>query len=158
MPGKRPGEKNLIPMNQRTKEEQRIIQSMGGVASGVARRQTASLKRAAKIYFKENPDAAMAIIGALVENALDGNVRAAEKLVDLIGESVQREELALKKKALARQEKPDNGMLEALVQALITPEAPLEPPETASEPPEAAPGEIPEDAPESRQNGEEGGL
>lgn len=158
MPGKRPGEENLIPFNQRSKEEQRKIQSMGGVASGAARRQTASLKRAAKIYFKENPDAAMAIIGALVENALDGNVRAAEKLVDLIGESVQREELTLKKKALARQEKPDNGMLEALVQALITPETALEPPETPPEPPEAASGEILEGAAKGHQNGEEGDL
>lgn len=158
MPGKRPGEENLIPFNQRSKEEQRKIQSMGGVASGAARRQTASLKRAAKIYFKENPDAAMAIIGALVENALDGNVRAAEKLVDLIGESVQREELTLKKKALARQEKPDNGMLEALVQALITPEAPLEPPEAPLEPPEAASWEVPEGAAKGHQNGEEGDL
>lgn len=95
-------EENLIPLNQRTKSEQREIQAAGGKASGEARRQTASLKRAAKIFFKENPDATMQIIAAMFDEACAGNVKAADKLQDLIGETVQREELALKKKQLSK--------------------------------------------------------
>ena len=33
------GEENLIPMSERTKEEQREIATMGGIASGAARRK-----------------------------------------------------------------------------------------------------------------------
>lgn len=98
-----PNEENLIPLNKRSKSEQRKIQSAGGVASGKSRQQTASLKRAAKIFFKENPDAAMSVIVAMFQEACQGNVKAAEKLQDLIGETIQREELALKKKAISKQ-------------------------------------------------------
>ena len=111
-------EENLIPLNRRTKSEQREIQSAGGKASGASRRKTASLKRAAKIFFQENPDAAMSIVTALYDEACSGNVKAAEKLQDLICETVQREELALKKKAIAKQEKPNNGKAEQLIAGL----------------------------------------
>lgn len=42
---KHPGSENLIPLNKRSKEEQRKIQSMGGKASGRVRRKKANLKR-----------------------------------------------------------------------------------------------------------------
>lgn len=38
-------EQNLIPLNRRTKSEQREIATQGGVASGVARRQKKTLKQ-----------------------------------------------------------------------------------------------------------------
>jgi hypothetical protein len=96
-------EKNLIPMNERTEEEQREIARKGGIASGASRRAYRSLKQAAKAFFKENDDAAMRMIQALYEEAEKGNVKAIDKLQDLIGETVQREELALKKKQFAQQ-------------------------------------------------------
>lgn len=39
-------DENLIPINQRTKSEQREIQKKGGLASGKRRRQQADLRRA----------------------------------------------------------------------------------------------------------------
>ena len=36
---------NLIPLNERTKDEQREIQRKGGIASGKARREKADLKK-----------------------------------------------------------------------------------------------------------------
>lgn len=38
-------EQNLIPINERTKSEQREIVTKGGIASGVARRQKKTLKQ-----------------------------------------------------------------------------------------------------------------
>ena len=40
-----PGSDNLIPLNERTKDEQRKIQKKGGIASGKARRKKANLRR-----------------------------------------------------------------------------------------------------------------
>lgn len=111
-------EKNLIPFSERTEDEQREIARKGGIASGASRRAYRSLKQAAKAFFKENENAAMAVVQAMYEEALDGNVKAVEKLQDLIGETVQREELALKKKALQNQNKTDNGKAETLIAGL----------------------------------------
>lgn len=42
------GQDNLIPLNERTKEEQRTITTMGGIASGKARQEKATFKKAIK--------------------------------------------------------------------------------------------------------------
>lgn len=39
---------NLIPLNQRTKDEQKEITTMGGLASGESRRKNASIKQSLK--------------------------------------------------------------------------------------------------------------
>ena len=106
---------NLIPFDERTESEQREIARKGGIASGASRRAYRSLKQAAKAFFRENDDAAMRLIQALCEEAAGGNVKALEKLQDLIGETVQREELAMKKKQAAAQSKPDNGKTAELI-------------------------------------------
>lgn len=111
-------EENLISLSERTTSEQREIARKGGIASGEARRAYKSLKQAAKAFFKENENAAMAVVQAMYEEALDGNVKAVDKLQDLIGETVQREELALKKKALQNKNKTDNGKSESLIAGL----------------------------------------
>lgn len=110
---------NLIPLDKRTKSEQREIAKKGGIASGASRRAYRSLKQAAKAFFKENDNAAMQLIQALYEEAVNGNVKALEKLQDLIGETVQREELALKKKQIAKQDKPNVGMSEQLIAGML---------------------------------------
>lgn len=110
---------NLIPLDKRTKSEQREIAKKGGIASGASRRAYRSLKQAAKAFFKENDNAAMQLIQALYEEAANGNVKALEKLQDLIGETVQREELALKKKQIAKQDKPNVGMSEQLIAGML---------------------------------------
>lgn len=106
---------NLIPFDERTKSEQREIARKGGIASGASRRAYRSLKQAAKAFFKENDDAAMQLIQTLYREALGGNVKALEKLLDLIGETVQREELAMKKKQATARSKPDNGKTAELI-------------------------------------------
>lgn len=110
---------NLIPFDERTESEQREIARKGGIASGASRRAYRSLKQAAKAFFKENDNAAMQLIQALYEEAANGNVKALEKLQDLIGETVQREELALKKKQIAKQDKPNVGMSEQLIAGML---------------------------------------
>lgn len=106
---------NLIPMDKRSQSEARELGKKGGIASGASRRAYRSLKQAAKAFFKENDDAAMQLIQTLYREALGGNVKALEKLQDLIGETVQREALAMKKKQAAAQSKPDNGKTAALI-------------------------------------------
>ena len=104
-------EKNLIPFDQRTAEEQRRIRSAGGIASGAARRRKRSLKEAADLYLSlpvsdqrkwnrisrryvdpEDIDNQMAMIIGLVDAAADGDARAAKVIVDLLGDSAKADE------------------------------------------------------------------
>ncbi len=94
-------DENLIPLNQRTKSEQREIQSKGGKASGVSR----NFKGALKKRLKDSPETMDNIIEALVNQAESGNVKAVECLIDLNGESVQREALKIKSRELKLKEK-----------------------------------------------------
>ena len=103
-----PGEKNLIPFDERTEEEQRQIASAGGRASGAARRRKRALKEAADLYLSlpvserkrwnalakkgvapEDIDNQMAMIVGLTEAATAGDARAGRLIVDLLGESAQ---------------------------------------------------------------------
>lgn len=68
---------NLIPTNQRTKEEQREIAKKGGLKSGEVRRRKANLKKAVKNIFEMDvPDGEIKSllesmgIDASIENAL----------------------------------------------------------------------------------------
>ena len=100
-----PNEKNLIPFDQRTEEEQRDIRSAGGKASGVSRRRKRSLKEAADLYLSlpvkekrmlnkiirkgvnpEDIDNQMAMIIGLTLAATAGDARAGRLIVDLLGE------------------------------------------------------------------------
>lgn len=99
-------EKNLIPLDKRTKNEQREIQSSGGIASGAARRRKRSLKEAADLYLSlpvtdrrvwnkiardgvepEDIDNQMAIIAGLTNAAAFGDSKAAKVLFDLLGDA-----------------------------------------------------------------------
>lgn len=99
------GYKNLVPLNERTKEEQRTIQQDGGIASGAARRRKRSLKEAADLYLSlpvtdrrmwnkiarknvdpEDIDNQMAMIIGLTMAATAGDAKAAKVIVDLLGE------------------------------------------------------------------------
>ena len=44
------GYKNLVPLSERTKAEQRKIQESGGIASGAARRRRRDLRQAADLF------------------------------------------------------------------------------------------------------------
>lgn len=106
-----PNEQNLIPLDKRTKSEQRKIQSMGGCSSGVSRRRKKSLREATKLYLSlpvsdkrvwnrlardgvepEDVDNQMAIIAGLAMKAMKGDSKAAKVLFDLIGLAEQEPE------------------------------------------------------------------
>ena len=109
-----PNEKNLIPFDQRTEEEQRDIRSAGGKASGVSRRRKRSLKEAADLYLSlpvsdrkmwnkisrrgvdpDDIDNQMAMIIGLTMAATAGDAKAAKVIVDLLGEDAHSEEAAV---------------------------------------------------------------
>ena len=100
-----PNEKNLIPMDQRSKSEARELGRNGGIASGVSRRRKRSLKEAADLYLSlpvsdrrvwnkiarkgvdpEDIDNQMAMIIGLTMAATAGDAKAAKVIVDLLGE------------------------------------------------------------------------
>lgn len=98
---------NLIPLNKRTKEEQRAIAQKGGKASGKARRRKRSMKEAAQLvlYAPVSADKAeilkqygvaesdctnlMLIIVKAMQLAADGDMRATIFLRDTLGENPQ---------------------------------------------------------------------
>ena len=89
---------NLIPgAHKLTVEEQ----SRGGKASGVSR----SFKSALKNKLKANPELYDDVVDMLADEALNGNLKAVEMMLDLMGESAQREALAIKRKELRLKEK-----------------------------------------------------
>lgn len=110
-----PNEKNLIPFDERTEEEQREIRSSGGRASGVSRRRKKSLREAADLYLSlpvanrrawnkisaegvdpDDIDNQMAMIIGLTQKAIKGDAKAAKIIVDLIGPE-RKEDSAMEK-------------------------------------------------------------
>ena len=108
------GYKNLVPLNERTKEEQRTIQQDGGIASGAARRRKRSMKEAADLYLSlpvsdrkmwnkisrrgvdpDDIDNQMAMIIGLTMAATAGDAKAAKVIVDLLGEDSHSGEAAV---------------------------------------------------------------
>lgn len=106
-----PNERNLIPFEERTEDEQRAIRSAGGVASGVSRRRKRSLKEAADLYLSLPPadkrrwnkisrqgvdseeiDNQMAMIVGLTERAIKGDAKAAKVIIDLLGDGENERE------------------------------------------------------------------
>ena len=109
-----PNEKNLIPMDQRSKSEARELGQKGGIASGISRRRKRSLKEAADLYLSlpvsdrkmwnkisrrgvdpEDIDNQMAMIIGLTMAATAGDAKAAKVIVDLLGEDAHSEEAAV---------------------------------------------------------------
>ena len=109
-----PNEKNLIPMDRRSKSEARELGRNGGIASGVSRRRKRSLKEAADLYLSlpvsdrkmwnkisrhgvdpEDIDNQMAMIIGLTMAATAGDARAAKVIVDLLGEDAHSGEAAV---------------------------------------------------------------
>lgn len=113
-------EKNLVPINERTKSEQREIASAGGKASGKARRRKKNLKQKMQLLLSLPPtdsdqtelavmgvdpddmDNEMVLVKALFIAAAAGDTRAFDRIQDVLGRSVSREELALKKQEAKR--------------------------------------------------------
>lgn len=113
-------EKNLVPINERTKSEQREIASAGGKASGKARRRKKSMKQKMQLLLSlpaadndqaelsamgvdpEDMDNEMVLVKALFLAAAEGDTKAFDRIQDVLGRTVAREELALKKQEARR--------------------------------------------------------
>ena len=113
-------EKNLVPFDERTESEQREIASAGGKASGAARRRKKSMKQKMQLLLSlpaadndqtelttmgvdpEDMDNEMVLVKALFLAAASGDTRAFDRIQDMLGKSVAREELALKKQEAKR--------------------------------------------------------
>lgn len=79
------GIENLIPLNERTKKEQREIAKSGGIASGESRRRKKQLKDDL-IRLLETGDNQNNMCLELITKALSGDIRAFEVIRDTIGE------------------------------------------------------------------------
>lgn len=113
-------DENLIPMNRRTKSEQRKIATAGGKASGAARRKKRDMRKAAEMLLnmpvsnkqstmkatltalgidEEDMDYSMGVMAAMLVQAANGNVNAAKFLRDTAGQNptqhLQRKEFCI---------------------------------------------------------------
>ena len=79
-------EKNLIPLNERTKSQQREIASKGGKASAEAKRKRKTLKEELLLML-EDEEVQKSVAVALIQEAQNGNVKAFGMLRDTIGEA-----------------------------------------------------------------------
>lgn len=76
----------MIPLSERTKDEQKKIAKMGGKASGEARRKKRDLRECLLAVLegkgKDGLTGAESLVKALYEEAKNGNVRAFETIRD----------------------------------------------------------------------------
>lgn len=129
---------DLIPFNERTEEEQKRIASLGGKASGVARRKKADLKKAFETIlqadvasdnarkqlesmgFKATNEMLLAL--ATFQSAAKGNQRAVENIIRLTN-TKDAQDLAEQKeriKAMKMQNKRVKAEMDAMAQAMDT--------------------------------------
>ena len=129
-------EQNLVPFGERTESEQREIASAGGKASGKARRRKKSMKQKMQLLLSLPPaendqtelsamgvdpddmDNEMVLVKALFIAAAEGDTKAFDRIQDVLGRTVAREELALKKQEAKKRNTPSNGKLEELISGL----------------------------------------
>lgn len=113
-------EQNLVPNSARTPSERRENASKAGVASGKARRRKKSMKQKMQLLLSlpaadndqaeltamgvdpEDMDNEMVLVKALFLAAAEGDTRAFDRIQDVLGRSVAREELGLKKQEAKR--------------------------------------------------------
>lgn len=110
------GKENLIPLTERSKDEQRKIRSMGGKASGKARRKRKAIKEQLEMFLSlplkddkaktlmksmgvdiDDIDNQMALVVSMWKQALSGNVQAFNSIRDTVGERpIEKVEVANK--------------------------------------------------------------
>ena len=127
---------NLIPMNKRTKEEQREIAKKGGIASGKVRRRKRTMKEAAQLILNGKPPEQfnalleeygieerdctnlMLVMIKAAQMAANGNLKAAEFLRDTIGEN-PKYKLYQKRLELMEAEQEDTSFVDEWVAAIM---------------------------------------
>lgn len=85
---------DLIPMNERTKEEQKKIATMGGKASGKARQEKKTMRETLRLMLEEIPKdnnpyglsyKQLATLG-LIKGSIEGNNANYKTIMETIGE------------------------------------------------------------------------
>lgn len=108
------GEKNLIPFSERTEEEQREMRSKGGKASGEARRRKANFRKTLNVLLTSQVEVdnikdfleangvdstyESAINFAMIQKALQGDVKAYVAIRDTLGTKTKLDEKEQKQK------------------------------------------------------------
>lgn len=87
------GQENLIPMSERSKDEVRAIGQKGGIASGIARKEKATMKATLEMLLDETSKNGktyreLATLG-LLKGAINGNSSNYRAIVELLGELVE---------------------------------------------------------------------
>lgn len=91
---------NLIPFNQRTEEEKRRIATMGGKASGEARREKATMKKTLEMLLDTRPNIEANKDGktfrelatsGLILGACEGKAENYKVMLQLLGELQEQE-------------------------------------------------------------------
>ena len=133
-------EKNLIPFSERSESEVREINSKGGKASGETRRRKRDMKQKMKALLElpaavndkeqlealgvdpDDMDNEMVLVMAMFLGAAGGDVKAFDRVMQLLGKDIGHEELALRKRELKLKEKAasegDNAALAKLDEVL----------------------------------------
>lgn len=130
-------EQNLVPNSTRTPSERRENASKAGVASGKARRRKKSMKQKMQLLLSlpaadndqaeltamgvdpEDMDNEMVLVKALFLAAAEGNTRAFDRIQDVLGRSIAREELALKKQEMKRRNSETQQFVHPLISDLM---------------------------------------
>jgi hypothetical protein len=84
------GQENLIPFNERTEEEQREIAGQGGIASGKARQEKATMRKTLEMLLNEKNSKGktyreLSTLG-LIKGAIDGKAENYKTMLALLGE------------------------------------------------------------------------
>ena len=116
-------EKNLTPFSERSVSEAREAGSKGGKASGETRRRKRDMKQKMKALLElpaaandkeqlqalgvdpDDMDNEMVLVMAMFLGAAGGDVKAFDRVMQLLGKDIGHEELALRKRELKLKEK-----------------------------------------------------
>ena len=89
------GQENLIPFNERTKEEQREIARQGGIASGKARQEKATFKKTLEMLLDEKNSKGKTyrelITLGQIKSAIDGKAENFKAILALMGEMEEQQ-------------------------------------------------------------------
>ena len=133
-------ENNLIQNSNRSRDEVEKIRKKGGVNSGETRRRKRDMKQKMKALLElpaavndreqlqalgvdpDDMDNEMVLVMAMFLGAADGDVKAFDRVMQLLGKDIGHEELALRKRELKLKEKAasdeDNAALAKLDEVL----------------------------------------
>ena len=89
------GQENLIPMNERSKDEVRELGQKGGIRSGEVRREKATMKATLEMLLNETYKNGktyreLATLG-LLKGAINGNAQNYKAIVEVLGELQQEQ-------------------------------------------------------------------